>query len=249
MPEARAVLLGWGNAARSQLVAYERLYGALGLEATSVIPDAGRGLVRADAHARALGPLARDLEDDPRGAIVHLFSDNGFLGWASLLAALAATEGGRRARDRIRGVVYDSAPGLWNAEGRVDFARRFALGMTPAVARRLRLGPRERVPIVTPLLGAAFLGYQLAFPSIVRSMRESGERVAREQPRCPHLFLFGEDDALVPPRDVRAWIAAERSAGLDVDDVAFPGARHVGLYPKDPRRYREAIAAFLRRVL
>lgn len=239
----RALLLGWGNATRSQLVVYERLHAALGLEPRSVIPHTGKGLLMPDAYARALAPLARELETDPRSAIVHLFSDNGFVGWAALLGALSPA-----AKRKVRGVILDCSPGLWNVTGPVDFARRFALGMTPALGRRLGLGARERIPVVTPLLGAAFLGYQLAFPGVVRSMRSAGERVAREQPRCPHLFLYGEKDALVPPRDVRAWIACQRAAGIDAEEVLFAGARHVALYPKDPRRYREAVAAFVARL-
>ncbi len=230
-----------------QLAAYERLHRGLGLVTTSVIPRTVDGLVRRDAYARALAPVARDLAGDDRPLLVHLFSDNGFLGWAALLDALAASEAGRRARDRVAGVILDSSPGLWNVQGPLDFARRFALGTTPAAARALHLGPRERVPVLTPLLGAAFLGYQLLFPAAVRAMASAGERVAREQPRCPHLFLFGEDDPLVPARDVRAWIERERRAGIEIEEVSFVGARHVALYPADPPRYRAAIARLARR--
>lgn len=248
---ARALLLGWGNAMPSQLVVYERLYRILGLEPLSVIPDTLEGLGRPDAYRRSLAPLAAELaaEAGTRPLLVHLFSDNGFIGWAALLDALDATENGRRARAAIRGVILDSSPGLWAVRGPIDFARRFALGMTPAVSRMAKLGARERLPVVTSVLAFGFLGYQLVFRGSVRTMLSAGKRVEAKQPRCPQLFLFGEEDVLVPPRDVRAWIARQRAAGIDAEEHAFPTARHVALFPKDSRRYRAAVTDFATRVL
>lgn len=244
------MLLGWGNALPSQLVAYERLYKALGVDASSVIPDTLEGLARPGAYARTLAPLAAELaaEAGARPILVHLFSDNGFIGWAALLDALDRTEPGRRARAAIRGVIFDSSPGLWAVRGKIDFARRFALGMTPAVARLAKLGPRDRLPVVTPLLAMGFVAYQLLFPRSVRSMLSAGARVTAKQPRCAHLFMYGGEDALVPPRDVRAWISRQRETGIDVEEHAFERARHVALYPTDPRRYRATLAAFVERV-
>ena len=247
---ARVVLLGWGNATRSQLVVYERLYRLLGLAPTTVIPNTIEGLGRPGAYARTVAPLARELaaEGGTRPIVVHLFSDNGFMGWAALLDALDASDDGRRARVAICGVILDSAPGLWAVRGPIDFARRFALGMTPAVSRMARLGARERLPVVTPLLAVAFLGYQVLFPRSVRAMRSAWKQVAAKQPRCPHLFLYGEGDVLVPPGDVRAWIEKQREAGIDTESHSFAEGKHVALFPKDPGRYRATLTAFLKRV-
>ena len=248
---ARAVLLGWGNSTPSQLVVYERLYKALGLDPSSVIPNTLEGLKRSDAYSRSLAPLAAELaaEAGTRPIIVHLFSDNGFIGWAALLDALSTTEGGRQARAAMRGVILDSCPGLWAIRGRIDFARRFALGMTPVISRIAKLGHRERLPFLTPLLAVGFVGYQALFRRSVRVMLSASGRVEANQPRCRHLVMYGEQDILVPPRDVRAWIARQRDAGLDVEEHAFADARHVALYPKDPRRYRTTIRTFVTGVL
>jgi hypothetical protein len=248
---ARAVLFGWGNSMPSQLMAYERLYRMFGLTASSVIPNTLHGLADSGAYARTVAPLAAELaaEGGKRPIVVHLFSDNGFIGWAALLDALAATEGGRRARAAMRGVVIDSAPGLWATRGTIDFARRFALGMTPAVSRLARLGVRERLPMVTPLLALGFIGYQLLFPRSVKVLLSASGRIEANQPRCSHLFMYGEEDVLVPPRDIRAWIARQRDAGIDVEEHAFADARHVALFPRDPRRYKATLSAFVTRVL
>lgn len=248
---ARAVLLGWGNSTPSQLMAYERLYRLFGLTASSIIPNTLHGLARSKAYARTLAPLAAELaaEGGARPIIVQLFSDNGFIGWAALLDALAATDGGRRARAAMCGVVIDSAPGLWATRGTLDFARRFSLGMTPAISRLAKLGARERLPIVTPLLAAGFVGYQMVFRSSVKVLLSASDRVEANQPRCSHLFMYGEEDILVPPRDIRAWIARQRDAGIDVEEHAFANARHVALFPKDPRRYKATLGAFVTRVI
>jgi pimeloyl-ACP methyl ester carboxylesterase len=249
MPD-RVLLVGWGNSTPSQLTAYERIYTPLGLAPRSVIPDTKSGLADPTAYARSLAPVADALvaEGAERPTLVHLFSDNGFIGWAAFLEALAGSPEGARVKAAIRGVVYDSSPGLWNVRGRFDFARRFALGMTPALARRVGLGARERIPVVTKLLGVAFLGYQVAFPRAVAAMRSAGERVARLQPSCPHLFIYGGEDVLVPPADVRAWIERERAAGIDVEDIEIPHGKHVALYPAEPRLYRDALKAFVAKI-
>jgi pimeloyl-ACP methyl ester carboxylesterase len=149
----------------------------------------------------------------------------------------------------MRGVVSDSSPGLWAVRGPLDFARRFALGITPAVSRLAKLGPRERLRVVTPILELGFLGYQVIFRRCVEVMLSASARITEKQPRCPHLFLYGERDILVPARDVRAWISRQRDLGIDVEGHVFPEARHVALYPAEPRAYRERVNAFVRRVL
>jgi hypothetical protein len=53
----------------------------------------------------------------------------------------------------------------------------------------------------------------------------------------------------VPPSDIRAWIARQRLAGLEIEEHVFEEARHVALFPNDPRRYRRALGDFVERVL
>ena len=247
--KSRVVLLGWGNALPSQLAAYARLYKTLGYESASAISDTMVGLVRRSVYRRAVAGIAAQMMAEERAVIVHLFSDNGFLAYDALLETLDGSEAGRRATKQIRGVIMDSAPGLWNVRGPVDFARRFALAMTPTLSRKTRLGAREHVPVLTEALGALFLGYQAIFRRQAQRMIASGQRIADAQPRCPQLNMYGEADTVVPPRDVRAWIAAQRTRGIEIEDEPFSSAPHVALFPKDPRRYRKLVTSFAARVL
>lgn len=245
-----SLLLGWGNATASQLGAYERLHRALGLEPRSVLPSTAKGLLTPEAYEGAIAAVADDLAAGrARVDLVHLFSDNGFIAWAALLERLARErDAGARAIGRIRGVVYDSAPGLWASTGKRDFARRFAGAMTPLVARALGREPTTRLPVVTPLLRGVFLGYQLVRPAAVRRMTGAAERVARSQPKVPHLFLYAREDELVSVRDVEAWVSRQRRAGIETTRRCFGRAQHVALYPADPRRYRRELEAFVEKV-
>ncbi len=244
------MLLGWGNATASQLAAYERLHASLGLSPRAVLPSTSRGLFDPKAYRRAIVPVADDLvAARTQVDIVHLFSDNGFIAWAALLERLdRAGAEGARARDAIRGVVYDSSPGLWASTGKRDFAKRFAGAMTPLVARALGRDATEPMPGVGAVLQGAFLVYQVVRPSAVRMMMRASEHVARAQPRVPHLFLYARNDALVPLRDVEAWIRLERARGIPVTARCFGHAKHVALYPDDPRRYKRELAAFVEHV-
>jgi hypothetical protein len=249
MPDGRplrSLLLGWGNATSSQLAAYERLHRDLGLDATSVLPSTAAGLFRPTAYVRAVEPVADALLAGTTTIdVVHLFSDNGFIAWAALLERLAAGgEAGARARGRIRGVVYDSSPGLWATTGKVDFARRFARAMTPLAARALGREATDPLPVVTRVLEGAFVAYQVVHPTAVRRMTSAESRIAAAQPIVPHLFLYARNDDLVPTRDVEAFIALQRTRGVPVVARCFGRARHVALYPADPKRYRRELAAF-----
>lgn len=242
----RSLLLGWGNATPSQLAAYERLHRDLGLVATSVLPSTTEGLFRPSAYGRAVEPVAEALlAGETEIDVVHLFSDNGFIAWAALLERLAAGgEAGARARDRIRGVILDSSPGLWATAGKVDFARRFARAMTPLAARALGRDATDELPVVTRALQGAFVAYQVLHPGAVRRMTSAAPRIAAAQPLVPHLFLYARHDELVPTRDVEAFITLQRQRGVPVTARCFGRARHVALYPSDPKRYRRAIADF-----
>ena len=245
----RSLLLGWGNATAGQLRAYERLHQALGLAPRAVLPSTAKGILAPAVYARAVFPVAEAMLAGEPIELVHIFSDNGFLAWSALLERLAREgDAGRRAKAAIRGVVMDSSPGLWATRGKREFASRFAGAMTPLVARALGKEPTAPLPAVTAALTAAFVAYQVVHPAFVRSARGAADLIAREQPLVPHLVLYAREDRLVPARDVEAWIARQRARGLPVTARCFGRARHVALYPDDPRRYRGELAEFLRRI-
>ncbi|MCA9584866.1 MAG: DUF829 domain-containing protein [Myxococcales bacterium] len=233
----RSLLLGWGNSTPRQLAAYERLHRRVGLSPVTVIGSTLRGLVSQRLFARSVAPALDALEGNT--CMVHLFSDNGFLAWAALLAAGADVRG-------VRAVLLDSSPGLWAARDASEVARRFSLGMMPVAARVLRIEPRPYVPAVTPALYGAFLAYQRLRPGWASAMRGAADVVLDRGPRCPHVFAFGGRDELVPAVNVRAF-AARMGALAEVREHCFDDAGHVLLFPSDPKRYTRVVEETARR--
>lgn len=261
MSRARALLLGWAAATPPQLRVFERLYASLDVESTAAIASIRAGLRDPRAYFVAAEPMARALAAGvARPTLVHVFSDNGAALWGALLARLSSTDGGRRVLETVRGVVFDSAPGLWAAHKTMDLARYLAHGTTSILSAHLlsrfagdrppstRLTRPLRVGLTTTLIGA-FVGYQVARRSTVRALREVVGHVRARQPSCPNLYLYGSADSIVLPHHVRAWISGQRARGIPCAAHEFEGARHVDLFSSDPQRYQELIEAFVAETL
>ncbi len=252
MPHARAVLLGWADSTPSQLRVFERLYESLGIESLSEIAPIGAGLLHPKGYSQTAETMARVLTADlePHPTLVHIFSDNGFVLWGALLARLSSTEKGLQFLRTVRGIVFDSAPGLWAAKGTIGLARYLATGTTSIITSRLGRNPipPTRFLLTTALFGV-FVGYRATFRRTVNALRTTVDQVRALQPHCPNLYLYGSADPIVLPRNVRAWVAGQRSRGIVCDMHEFEAARHVDLFSNDPERYRELLEAFASRTL
>jgi hypothetical protein len=238
------LLLGFGNSTMRQMEPYARIWRDLGMEAQIHIGSPIVALACPEMEAKRAHEAAHRLAfaRRDRDVFVHAMSDNGFVAYALILEALLATPEGARTRDAIRGVVFDSTPGIHLGTSRARFAQRFAIGMTPAILRSMRRAPDEHHPILTPLLEAAFHGVYAARPEIGLRLARAYDRVVRWQPRAPQLYLYGDADVLVSKQAVEAHVAEQREAGFEVRAVCFAGARHVACYPSDPETYRSEIA-------
>ena len=60
---------------------------------------------------------------------------------------------------------------------------------------------------------------------------------------CPLLGLYGAEDPLIPPADVRAFEEAARRSGQPVEFRLYPEAGHAFLNDTQPERYRPEAAA------
>ncbi len=244
---ARSLVLGWGMSTPEQLEPYLALHRDLGVEPTLHIASVAEGLLRPRAYVRrlrrALAPL---LAEPPYAFYIHLFSDNGFIALAQTLDELASSAAGRAALGALRGVVFDSSPGLHTAQTASVFADRFAQGTTPFVARRLGLGARrDRVFGVTRALRALFLGYHRLFPAGVRRALSARSRVEAHGLRVPMLFVCGGADTLVSADGVEQYAASWAARGVSTRVVSFEGGRHVALLGADRARYERELAAFV----
>lgn len=249
-PKPLALVFGWGGSTPGQLRAYARLYARLGFDTDLRIGNVLRGLLVPGGRESEARAVAREVVASQarasRPIVVHALSDNGFLSLAALLEILSASAPGRRALDALRAVVLDSAPGLWAARRSGEFALTFARGVTPALLKGL--GRRESLehPVLTPVLRAGFGVYSLAFPSNVRRMVASGERVLGALPRVPVALLYGDADRLVPPASVEAFETRLRERGFVVRARKFPGSTHVAHFVRDPAAYEATVSDHLR---
>lgn len=239
---ALAIVLGFGNSTERQLEPYARIWRKMGMDALVHIGKPMTSLAFPRVEARRAHAFAKRIVRirGSRDIFVHSLSDNGFVALSLIFEEMLATREGSEARDAIRGIVFDSAPGIHLGTSRTSFARRFAVGMTPAVLRSLRRTPDARHPIVTPLLD---VGFRLFFTrAIGLRMARAYDRVIRWQPKAPQLYLYGDSDVLVPPDAVEEHVAEQKRRGIEVSAIRFAGARHVACYPSAPETYRDAIA-------
>jgi pimeloyl-ACP methyl ester carboxylesterase len=235
------VLLGWGASTPAHLESFVRAYAGLGFHSHVFICDGFRSLVRYDqvaaaceAQARAIAALAGDDE-----IIVHAFSDNGFIGFCQLLRAWRGDSQAKRILARIRGVVLDSSPGLHRVSP-AEFSRRFACALTQVVSHRLGVR-RSHVPLLTPILIRCFDLYQRGWAATVQRLRGAYDEVEADYPACPHLFVYGADDPIVPRGDVEGFAAKLRERGVAVHLHRFDTAVHVGSFWLAPQVYWDEV--------
>lgn len=235
------LLLGWGGSHPRQLAPYVELHRARGRSTHLYIND-GVGLLWRHARVRRrCAEEAARLADGSGELSIHAFSDNGFIALCAIVAALRGSDAGRRTLARVRGVILDSGPALW-AAGPAEFARRYALAVTPTVLRRRSARPH---PLVTPLLRAGFRAYGLLRPATMQRLRSAYPEVAADYPRCPHLLIGGADDPLAPAADVDAFASQLAARGMEVRRRSIATDVHVGSFRAAPDVYRREIDAFL----
>ena len=247
-PKPLALVFGWGGSTPGQLRAYARLYARLGFDTDLRIGNVLRGLLVPGGRESEARAVAREVVASQarasRPIVVHALSDNGFLSLAALLEILPASAPGRRAR---------RAPGRRPRLGAGPLGRAGAASSrSPSRAGHAGAaqgpGRRESLehPVLTPVLRAGFGVYSLAFPSNVRRMVASGERVLGALPRVPVALLYGDADRLVPPASVEAFETRLRERGFVVRARKFPGSTHVAHFVRDPAAYEATVPDHLR---
>lgn len=245
--EASVLLLGWGGCSERQLEPFAQMHRELGRETRAFICPMLRALLHFEGERRAFRAEAAWLAAAAakRPVIIHSFSDNGFFSLCMLLSVLRESPEGRRAIANLRGVILDSGPALYAAVGR-EFSARFASALTPFCLRGLGLPAQQHHDLATPALRACFGLYQACWAGTVRRIVGAYDEVSFDYPRCPHLFLYSNDDPVSPRRDIEAFAEGQKARGVPVETRCFSTDRHLGALRADPRVYRGAVAAFCR---
>lgn len=185
------------------------------------------------AEGRALAAALDDGTTDP--IVIHLFSNAGFWTWASALPRLDDV-----VRDRVVGVVIDSAPGFPERIEPRFYSRYAAMAVMPMILRRLGRGPALRHPLLTPPLQAfMWLWYHLSPGQ--RRVAEWSLSTVGETGAWPHLFLYSTADSLVPFAYVERFLRRVRDAA----HVRWDDSEHVTHMIRHRHAYFDAVARFL----
>lgn len=250
---AQVLILGWGNARPRQMRIYTRMHTKLGLQPHVYIAPIVQDFVTPALRMRFARTLAVRLiqtqRETPSELVIHSFSDNGFLTLGPLLQALQTLDGGDAVRAALRGVILDSAPGVYAETSAVAFAAALQRGFEPDLLRRL---PAALTPLRPWLSRACYMGL-VAFarlrPGLVRSMNASADRVSASMPRVPLHFVYSDGDRVIPRAAVEAFADRMHTAGFAVTRTNFGTSTHVGHYVADPALYIEMVSGFVNAVL
>jgi hypothetical protein len=250
-----AIILGWGNATHRQLEPYRRLWRRLGAEPRTYVANPLLGSFAPSAQIRKIRretrAIVRASAEGRRDIWVHALSDNGFITWGVMLEELAALPEGVRTREAVRGVVFDSTPGLHQGRRRHEFAYRMARGMTPGLLHVLGREVRPEHPLITPALELGFGALYMFRDGFGRrggfavEIAHLYERVLRWEPDAPQLYFYGDLDRIVTPYAVEEHIGRERARGIRARGVLIHDAPHVGCWVTAPDVYEEEVAALV----
>ncbi len=263
----RVLVLGWHDATPRHLRAVARLHTIDGHVVTPVLSGSGRALARRGGfrdegrmHARA---LARAHELEPRGLLVHSFSNAGFWTYAAILDALAREH--PFVLDAHVGTILDSAPGFAEDMDAAFTARTAPMAFLPGLRRALRgLDPRASAspperepdahPLLTPLLSLFFGAWHVLAPSQIAFMRSALATVREahsanaDRAALPLLGIWGGADRLVEPRYVEAFLDRCEADRVPVERLFFPDSLHVRHLVSHRAAYERAVRDFSRRL-
>jgi hypothetical protein len=244
------LLLGWAGSTPRRLAPFVDIHRDLGNDTRIFVADAFGSLIRLEkARAKWAVEAHRIVAAAESGPMcVHLFSENGFIVFCMMVDVWRRTDEGRDLMGRIRGIILDSAPGLY-AANRAEFTRRFAYAATPFILRILRQPAQQHHPILTPALERCLDLYQVGWADTVRKILGVFDAVAADYPACPHLFVYSARDLVVPAADIEAFAAIIRNRGAPAQTLRFDTDAHIGGIQFAPNEYRRAIIDFCKESL
>ena len=191
-------------------------------------------LEEVEAQARRAACLSRLIaEHDGRPApiLFHCFSNTGWLAYCGLLADLEARRPDVLAR--VAGAVVDSAPHA------APCPTVFAAGFMTALSRGAAPDPKSR----------KFRAARAFFQAWLQGPRKRElKSVVRSEARLanyPQLYIYSDDDHVIPPASVESAAATHAAAGRQVSLLRLTNSVHVAHLRHHRAAYLAALDAFL----
>ena len=189
-------------------------------------------LARAQARrAVCLSRLVAEHDGRPAPILFHCFSNTGWLAYCGLLADLEARRPDVLAR--VAGAVVDSAPHA------APCPTVFAAGFMTALSRGAAPDPRSR----------KFRAARAFFQAWLQGPRKRElKSVVRSEARLanyPQLYVYSDDDHVIPPASVESAAATHAAAGRQVSLLRLTNSVHVAHLRHHRAAYLAALDAFL----
>ncbi|KAL1503137.1 hypothetical protein AB1Y20_011199 [Prymnesium parvum] len=235
-----ALLLGWTGGSMRHLRKYEALWHGFGFQ--TVAATSTFDMTFMPERCSAIRSVARQLmasvdsgRRPPSVVVPHVFSNGG------ALLMLTMLHEARRRRTLFDAAVFDSAPSAG-----ADMQPIVA----PYVVASSGLPAAERWRLLARLVPYSLLA-QLAVPlvGVARPLGAIDElRDVRLNPPRPEVYIFSDEDALVPSARVESFAAHRAECGAAVELVRLKDSGHVAHFPAHPDKYTSAIEKLLARL-
>jgi len=242
------VLFGWLGAQPKYLEKYADLWKSRGAKVLPYTPPITATLFPFQADRSILDfskrmgehvdPQPQPPRPQPPRVIYHVFSNGGFLFLGALIRATQMGLVPEWVLGSPSGIIIDSAPG----EISVDMAAR---GVGAAAFKEGSKGFEDRFPFFVDLSRSLFQFY-LNIPFIKNRIAEVKHAWEVHSPTCPQLFLFSEEDVLIPPEDIERFMLVQRNRGVQVSSNRWQGTLHVEHYREYPEEYIGELKQFVK---
>ena len=215
------VLLGWGGSERRHLERYASWYQSQGCHTLIHITRLS-GIADPEQANRVLEFFAQQVRfyGVGRRIVIHLFSNNGFFSYMTLLRDPLV---GDFLRHRVVAQIFDSSPGVPDPLSPQYFASMFQRALE-GIYQKSRWPIRKAIG----LAGGALFGAVYHTKSAVRDEVMAARPTFRSHsPQAPIWAVYGPGDTIVPMDWIEAFLLECEERGLRVHREIFEGSRHV----------------------
>ncbi|RDW76654.1 TMEM53 family protein [Aspergillus mulundensis] len=190
-----------------------------------------------------LGQDAGDVEKNPNGVLLHIFSHGGSNTAIQLI--LSMQDPGHPSgicRLPLQGIVFDSCP------GDTTFMRNYQASVYSLPPASLPIHLMSKA-LLFPTIGVITGLQTLGITSPISKMQKQLNDSLVISSRVPRLYLFSKADETIRWEEVQAHLDDARIRGYNVSSVVFHKSPHCALIVEDEKRYWGAIQQFWEQIL